>query len=56
MCVCVCIYIYIHYKNLFFTSKQTDQMWHLILVRVENAEVTNMALKSYFPLFIENYN
>ena len=27
------------YKNSFLTRKQTDRMWHLILARVEKAEV-----------------
>ena len=33
-------------------------MWHLILARVEKAEVIpdNTAPKSYFPLLVENYS
>ncbi len=26
-------------KNLFLTKKQTDHVWHLILIRVEKAQV-----------------
>ena len=46
------------YKNLFLTKKQTDHVWHLILARVEKAEVIpdNTAPRSYLSLFVKNYS
>ena len=41
--------VWFMYKNLFLTKKQTDHVWHLILSRVEKAELIlyNIAPKSY---------
>ena len=38
-------------------KKQTNHVWHLILARVEKAEVIpdNTAPKTYLPLFVENF-
>ena len=39
------------YKNLFLTKKPTDQVWHLILAKVEKGEVIldDTTPKSYLP-------
>ena len=44
------------YKNLFLTKKPTDQVWHLILSRVEKGEVIldDSTPKSYLILLAEN--